>query len=373
MDIYYLLGIVGGFSIITETIKYIIFIFASPIIRNRFHIDSINDRFITNKVCDYIINNNFYASKNEITMKKTYPSGFIIGKWFIAFIEVSSSSYNSIEPNLSICIYSYNDIIGKIKTNDTDDKSLDQTNYKEYEDTCDIIKYNNLNDNDKNNDKEISIYRKIDSWIAADYEVKNIKFKNTFTSSVQYKCVNFITNCLNISNENGFNNSISVLITGKTGIGKSKIAFVLASQINGSVCEDFELISPGYCLESLINITQPKKTNPLILLLDEYDIPIKNIISETVTPHKIYKPPIENKNSCNKFLDNLALYDNVITIFTSNKNLKWFKDKEPSFVRPGRINIHIDLDKTPLNLSILSDESELASKINKMRFNKKLE
>ena len=58
MDIYYLLGIVGGFSIITETIKYIIFIFASPIIRNRFHIDSINDRISelrtqsTNKTAD---------------------------------------------------------------------------------------------------------------------------------------------------------------------------------------------------------------------------------------------------------------------------------------------------------------------------------
>jgi hypothetical protein len=383
MDIYYILGMVGGFSIITKCMEYLLFIIFCPIIRCRYKSESGNDKFITNKICDYIIKNKWYAYINVITMKKTYPSGCVIGKYFIAFIEVEGRDYNSIEPSLTIYLYSYYDIIQEIKemknnsniiidnssadnssidNSSADNSSIDNSsvdNYLTYNKDIDIknIRYN------------LSLYRKVESWIASEYECISVNFKNTFTSDIQYKCVNYIINCLKLSNENGFNNSISVLITGNSGIGKSKIAYVLASKINAALCEDFELTEPGYCLLGLLNIVKPTKQNPLILLIDEFDIPINRIFNETVTVHKMYKPPIQNKNSCNKFLDNLSAHDNLITIFTSNKNLEWFKDKDPSFVRPGRINVHIHMDNSLLELSVLNDTScKLASQINKSRY-----
>jgi hypothetical protein len=388
MDIYYILGMIGGFGIITKCIQYLLFLLFCPIIRYRYKSESGNDKFITNNICNYIIKNKWYATINVITMKKTYPVGCVLGKYFIAFIDIEGRDYNSIEPSLTIYLYSYYDIIKEIKDmknipnirvdnnsidnsvmidSSVDNSSVDNSSVDNSSvDTCLI--YNNAKGT-KNIHYNISLYRKVESWIASEYECISVNFKNTFTSDIQHKCVKYIINCLKLSINNGFNNSISVLITGNSGIGKSKIAYVLASKINAAVCEDFELTEPGYCLLGLVNIAKPTNQNPLILLIDEFDVPINQIFNETVTVHKMYKPPIQNKTSCNKFLDNLSTHDNLITIFTSNKNLEWFKDKDPSFVRPGRINVHIHMDNSLLELSVLNDAScKLSSQINKSRY-----
>ena len=357
MNMYYLLTMIGGLSLIGDLIKYFIFILFSFIVPYRYHIDSCNDRFLANEVCKYIDNNKFYCMFKTVTMKKKYPTRMVIGKGFIGWCSLDKD-YNSSEPEISIQLYAVNDIVQKI---------LDK-NYRNKFTEEDKCKSEDINNNSNN----LIVYHKSESWISSEYEYTNITFSNNFTSDIQTKCVDYICKSMDIAVKNGFNNSITVLITGKSGIGKSKIAYVLASKLNASLCSDFELTSPGYCLNSLLKVCNPSKNNPLVLLIDEYDIPIMKIFSNTVTNHKMYRAPISDKNSNNKFMDNLCVNDNLITILTSNKGYQWFKDKDTSIVRPGRINIHIDLNDKELNLTVLSDEEcSLAAKINKVKFCKK--
>lgn len=355
MDLYYLLSMIGGLSLLSNVIKYMIFFLFSLIIPYRYNIDSSNDRFLATEVCNYIDNNKFYSMFKTVTMKKKYPTQIVLGKGFICFIGISKD-YNSSEPAITIQLFSLDDIIQKILDKNSGNKSLEK----------DVVEKEHINNNN------LTVYYKAEAWISSEYEYKNINFNNNFTSDIQFRCVDYICESLDTAVKNGFNNSITVLITGKSGIGKSKIAYVLASKLNASLCEDFELTSPGYCLNSLLKVSNPSKNNPLVLLIDEYDIPIMKLYDNTITNHKTYRSPIIDKNSNNKFMDNLCINDNLITILTSNKDYQWFKDKDLSVVRPGRINIHINLDEKEPILTILSnDECLLASKINMSKFTKK--
>lgn len=357
MDAYYLLSMIGGLSLLGSLIKYIIFFLFSLIVPYRYNIDSSNDRFLATEVCNYIDNNKLYCMFKTVTMKKMYPAQIVIGRGFVSFISVDKD-YNSSEPAIAIQLFSLDDIVQKILDKNWRNKAIEEDTLK--------------SDDTENNSNNLIVYHKTEAWISSEYEYTNINFSNTFTSDVQFKCVEHICESLDTAVENGFNNSITVLITGKSGIGKSKIAFVLASKLNASVCNDFELTSPGYCLNALLKVCNPSKNNPLVLLIDEYDIPIMKVINNTVIHHKMYRSPICDKNSNNKFMDNLCLNDNLITILTSNKDYQWFKDRDASIVRPGRINIHINLDDKEPHLTILSDDNcPLASKINKSKFCKK--
>ncbi len=357
MDAYYLLSMIGGLSLLGSLIKYIIFFLFSFIVPYRYNIDSSNDRFLANEVCNYIDKNKFYCMFKTVTMKKMYPAQIVLGKGFLSFVNVDKD-YNSSEPAISIQLFAVSDIVQKILDKNHKNKFIE-------EDNCE----SKVMENNSNN---LIVYQKTESWISSEYEYKNINFNNTFTSDIQFKCVDYICESLCTAVENGFNNSITVLITGKSGIGKSKIGYVLASRLNASLCEDFELTSPGYCLNNLLKVCNPSKNNPLVLLINEYDIPIMKIIDNTVINHKVYRSPINDKNSNNKFMDNLCVNDNLITILTSNKNYQWFMDKDVSIVRPGRINIHIDLNNREPNLTVLScDNCPLASKINTSKFSKK--
>ena len=70
MDLYYLLSMIGGLSLLSNVIKYMIFFLFSLIIPYRYNIDSSNDRFLATEVCNYIDNNKFYSMFKTVTMKK---------------------------------------------------------------------------------------------------------------------------------------------------------------------------------------------------------------------------------------------------------------------------------------------------------------
>ena len=56
---------------------------------------------------------------------------------------------------------------------------------------------------------------------------------------------------------------------------------------------------------------------------------------------------IKNKKDWNQFLDRFdrKIYQNVVVFLTSNQNISFFDNLDPSYMRDNRINFKIDLDK----------------------------
>jgi deoxyadenosine/deoxycytidine kinase len=138
------------------------------------------------------------------------------------------------------------------------------------------------------------------------------------------------------------------MISGKQGIGKSTMGILLANKLKGSLCKTYSPIEPGNKLESLYNKVDPTFNNPLIILLDEFDILIDAFHNNNIILHKNIPIEVHNKITWNSLFDDikLKLYPNIIVLLTSNLSKedieKKYKDK--SYIREGRINMYHSLN-----------------------------
>ena len=149
---------------------------------------------------------------------------------------------------------------------------------------------------------------------------------------------------------------------------------ILAKRLNGIVCDDFLLSEPGYNLVELISKRKFSKEEPLIMVINEHDENIKKMKNCKIREHRDYMTISDNLSSLNNFMDQTQDYDNLISIFTSNKDLNWFRDEESSCVRAGRINVVISIDiKGNSNFEVLSNGNDIASEINVKKFTEKFE
>jgi hypothetical protein len=138
------------------------------------------------------------------------------------------------------------------------------------------------------------------------------------------------------------NNMCVTMIYGNPGTGKSIIGLLIAKQLNGSFCKTYNPTMPGDTLENIYDNANVSKTNPMILLIDEFDIILDRFHNNKIIQHKDIPIEVYNKTTWNTLLDdiNIKLYPYLIIILTSNLTSDEINEKyDKSYIREGRVNI----------------------------------
>ena len=105
-----------------------------------------------------------------------------------------------------------------------------------------------------------------------------------------------------------------------------------------------KLDQPGNTISavySTLNKNDPdEKDKPLIVLLDEWDIMIKNIHDgKNYKPHEWLITEVYNKETYNTFLsETTQMFQNVIYIMTMNSDINDINKLDKSYLREGRID-----------------------------------
>ena len=135
-------------------------------------------------------------------------------------------------------------------------------------------------------------------------------------------------------------------IYGDIGKGKTMLCYLLAKELNGSLCDTFTPSKPGSYFEDLYTRVAPTKTQPFVLLLDEIDIMLEQIHHQKIIQHKNISTQIHDKTTWNRFFDNIqrGMYPHLIVILCSNISITAInRQYNPCYLRKGRIDLTFNL------------------------------
>ena len=155
---------------------------------------------------------------------------------------------------------------------------------------------------------------------------------------------NIITKIIDSYKQNDFNINVSY-IYGEPNSGKSMIGILLAKQLNASIVRTFNPTEPNDNMENLYSEVNPSEENPLIIVLDEFDIILKKI-DAGIDNHKNMTIQVKDKSSWNGFLDDISLgiYPHIILLLTSNLKPDTINETyDKSYIREGRVNNFFNL------------------------------
>ena len=136
----------------------------------------------------------------------------------------------------------------------------------------------------------------------------------------------------------------SVLICGPPGVGKSTIGELLAKkmiddlQVDPIVIKNLNITSSGLTLEDAFD--SPSSDNPIILLLDEFDVAVKYANKEKNKSGGEGCSLAENPTLLLGLLDRLNKTPNLILIASSNEKVDSFEER---IIRKGRISLKLQL------------------------------
>lgn len=234
------------------------------------------------------------------------PSGFFIGKYYIGYI--FSTTKNS-ETGLLYCLCTADQF-----------KEL-----KKKEDTVAI-----------KTDKFINLYTRKGNYYHFYYKKRELNCTLFLIKTHQQNIIDKVVTCYKEKKK------CVIMISGSPGAGKSAMGILIAKELNGSLCKTYNPTNPGDNLENVYNQVNPTITNPLVLLIDEFDILLESFHNHQVVMHKNIPIEVYNKTTWNNLFDdiNLMLYPNLIVILTTNLTKTIIEEKyDPSYIRKGRVDI----------------------------------
>lgn len=314
-DILYFLIISSPLSsYFFQAIKYIILICFNSIF-NCYTFSNEKDEIYTKKICDYINKNSTYIEKKSINNSNKEPEGnfFSIRHMFFGNIttQISQKEYESKKE--TIVVY-----YGKLPF---------------------TVKQKVVVINNENQEKNIN-KNKINLFMGCGGTDLNFRQMDVYYNDVPYAFQqNVIEDITNVWKKSKFN-ICRALICGNTNIGKSTIGRFLSIKLQGSLCFDIDLFSPGNSTLTIYETCNPTNENPLIIQIDEFDKLIDNIHNEK-TPKKTpwLRNMVYNKSSYNTFMSEYITYlPNVIWLFTTNKPISYFETLDKSYVNSNRID-----------------------------------
>jgi len=254
------------------------------------------------------------------------PEGWIIGKWYIGYVLKSQGSRGDTSMELFIlCRKKYYNV------------NISKTDVEESDNT-----YDNSNGTQRQKAKNITFYeREGNAYWNLIYIQRQIACTALIPRDYQQSIIEKI-------HQDYKERSYSVvLLHGEPGKGKSMIPYFLAKYMlqqeykKISLVDTFKPSQPGDKFSTLYTKVFPSKDSPLIVVIEEIDIMMAKIHSNTVTQHRDIPTLITNKIEWNMFLDRFdrGLYQHVIFIMTTNKSDTYFDELDASYMRVNRVNI----------------------------------
>jgi len=244
------------------------------------------------------------------------PEEWIIGKYYIGYIQKTKSDNGDTRELFIFCSKKYFDQ----KITDIDNVTQDEKK-------------------DGTDSKELIIWERYGGYYYLRYSKRTFDVTDFIPRPDQSKVIDEI---LEFYTQKKY---CVALIHGPKGCGKSMIPLLLGKKITkkGQVvnfCDTFKPDVPGDQISNLINLIEPTKESPLIIVLEEFDIIISKIHFGTITQHKSMPANIFDKTSWNQFFDRFdrKYYPWVILILTSNVKPDVINSLDPSYIRDGRIN-----------------------------------
>lgn len=244
------------------------------------------------------------------------PNGLIFGYYFIGYIYLDEKGFRYMK------IFSTKNFLLKNKfCRDSSEVSSDDFSEKDSDDSILYYERNGRYENLYYNELEFSIkYEPLES---------QLKIVDTLESY------------------NRENNSFSVVLSGPPGSGKSMLPIFLAQRINGCIVDSFNPTDPGDSIFKITSSVEPTSDKKLIIVMEEIDVLLEKIVNNSIEKHKNIHVEISNKQDWNKFLDKIDrnIYSNIILIMTTNKDIDFFNNLDPSFLRNGRLDFFFLMKK----------------------------
>lgn len=334
------------FTIVSNLLLEILHITISYFIPVRQNINSYIDQSTVDSTMKIIQKSYIYSTSHIQTTHQRKPIGFIIGKYnngyYLAYIAL--------------------DYTHKHDTISFDIKLYSTKPFMQNNEICttDIDSYESIDN--ENDHKYINVYRKYGIWKGKGYKKTKMKVIQNIATTEQEYVVNEIHRMIELSKMNGYVYGGVFLVIGETGVGKSYLGRLLANRINGSLCDEFDLTKPGNDLYGLLDLVEPTYENPIIVMIDELDKSIIRIDEENIQEHKYMRIPCVDKDSWNRFIDQIHDIDNVVIIMTTNRTVEWYMDKDSSYVRKGRINQIFHMTQNKISLADTSNQHRFEAK-----------
>lgn len=161
-----------------------------------------------------------------------------------------------------------------------------------------------------------------------------------------YECQQTIVDYVINAYTTSHTKNITILISGPPNTGKSTVAFWIAQimkkklAVNPYLIKGFNVNCAEMQYHPIINHYSPKNSSPAILLLDEFDIAMKNAnVGSDKNPTAISA----NKTNLNNFLDAINDEQFLVTVATTNVPINEINNQFAVYCRNGRFNKHFEI------------------------------
>lgn len=199
---------------------------------------------------------------------------------------------------------------------------------------------NNENDNYLQLNKQIKFWARTGTYKYFYYLSRNLDLTNVNEMNNQNNIINLIIDMYKKKN------FLIINLYGEPGVGKTMLCYLLCKKLNGNYCDSWNPTDPNDSLDHIYNEVIPEESKPLILVLEEFDLIIKNI-TENIKKHKEYPISVTDKMGWNALLDKIqiGIYPNLILLLTSNKTPDYINNIDSSYIREGRVDFKFNLKR----------------------------
>ena len=183
--------------------------------------------------------------------------------------------------------------------------------------------------------QKITIYDRSGSYNDTYYHKRNVYVHSIQSRLAQQSIIS------NIVSEYKKKTHTVGLIYGPPNTGKTTIGMLIAKELNGSYCNSLKPWLPNCTLSQLYTMVEPSEDNPLIIAIDEFDVPLYNIHNGLIKPNEKMPTSMIDKCGWNTFFDDIqrGMYPYLIILLTTNKSPQFINELDTCYIRKGRVDV----------------------------------